>query len=241
MLVVLSYRIIHSPRLSPKGKPRLFLNLQQKEYTMPANTQASAFPLATFSRRDMLKFSVAALATGALAHSALFPASAKATENTDQSVLIAYYSRTGNTRNVAQHIHSRVGGTVFELHTTHSYPEEYRTTTVQAKQEQESNFRPTLTATVENMDTYHTVFIGYPNWWGTFPMALFTFLESYNFAGKTLVPFCTHEGSGLGRGPADIARLCPQAKVLPGFDVRGGSAATAQTNIDAWLKEIGLA
>lgn len=204
-------------------------------YTLPCTSTP------TISRRNMLKLSFAALATGALAHSVLLPTSAKAAENTAQNVLIAYYSRTGNTRGVAEHIHSRISSTVFELHTTHSYPEEYRPTTVQAKQEQESNFSPTLTATVENMATYNVVFIGYPNWWGTFPMALFTFLESYNFAGKTLVPFCTHEGSGLGRGPADIARLCPQAKILPGFDVRGGSAATANDAIDAWLKANALA
>lgn len=197
------------------------------------------------SRRKILTFSLAALATGFLVRG-LFPAvahaaSSPAPDPAQAGPLIAYYSRTGNTRAVAEQIRNRTGGELFEVRTTHAYPEAYRATTDQARREQDSNFRPTLTAQVANMENHKLVFIGYPNWWGTLPMALFTFLESYLFAGKTLVPFCTHEGSGLGRGPADIARLCPGATVLDGFAVRGGSAASAQANVDTWLKRVGLA
>jgi flavodoxin len=67
---------------------------------------------------------------------------------------------------------------------------------------------------VENMDSYHVIFLGYPNWWGTMPMPVFTFLEEYDFSGKTIIPFCTHEGSGMGRSEKDIAKLCPKATIL---------------------------
>ena len=97
-----------------------------------------------------------------------------------------------------------------------------------------------LTADVESVQPYDVIFIGYPNWWGTMPMALFTFLEKHDVAGKTLVPFCTHEGSALGRGPRDIAGLCPEARVLEGLAVRGSDASEAQKDVDTWLRRIGL-
>lgn len=192
------------------------------------------------SRRNVLKMALGTLVSGFAARVFLQPSIAHAAESSAGKTLIAYYSRTGNTRTVAEQIHSRVGGELFQVHTSHSYPEAYRATTEQARRELDINFRPILTTQVPDMEAYTTVFIGYPNWWGTLPTALFTFLESYSFAGKTLVPFCTHEGTGLGRGPADVARLCPGATVLEGFAVRGGSAASAQGSVDRWLSKHSL-
>lgn len=91
------------------------------------------------------------------------------------------------------------------------------------------------------MDDYHTIILSYPNWWGTLPMALFTFLESYDFTGKTIAPVCSHEGSGLGRSIGDIETLCPGATLLEGLAVRGSSANGAQETITNWLAQIGLA
>jgi len=85
------------------------------------------------------------------------------------------------------------------------------------------------------MDRYDTIILGYPNWWGTFPMAVFTFLEEYEFAGKTIPPFCTHEGSGLGGSERDIRKLCPGAKVLPGLAIRGGGVKGANDAIKSWI------
>jgi flavodoxin len=84
---------------------------------------------------------------------------------------------------------------------------------------------------------YGTVIIGYPNWWGSIPMALFTFFESGDFSGKAILPFCTHEGSGMGRSAADIARLCPKARVLEGLAIRGSGVAAAHASIEKWLRE----
>ena len=127
----------------------------------------------------------------------------------------------------------------------HSYPKEYRATTDQAKREQEANFRPQLTDEVQDMDSYEVVFIGYPNWWGTLPMAFFSFLEKYNFSGKTLIPFSTHEGSNLGRSVADIRVLCPNSNILDGIALRGGNNSTVRTDsarreVAGWLRKSGM-
>ncbi|HEX7514004.1 MAG TPA: flavodoxin, partial [archaeon] len=97
------------------------------------------------------------------------------------------------------------------------------------------------TAHVENMDAYDVIFLGYPNWYGTMPMPVFTFLEEYDFAGKTIIPFCTHEGSGMGSSEQDIARICPQARLLEGLAVHGAYAGSAQSDVENWLRKIGMA
>lgn len=85
------------------------------------------------------------------------------------------------------------------------------------------------------MDQYDTIILGYPNWWGTFPMAVFTFLEEYDFTGKTILPFCTHEGSGLGGSERDIKRICPTATVAKGLAIHGSNVKNANETIKAWL------
>lgn len=163
--------------------------------------------------------------------------------------LIAYYSRkgenylngsivdlsVGNTEVVAKKIQALTGSDLFEIDTVKPYPEDYTETTNVAMVEKMQNAWPELTEVVDNMDAYDTIYLGYPNWWGTFPMAVFTFLESYNFSGKTIVPYCTHEGSGLGSSERDIRKLCSEAKVLPGLAIRGGSVKNAAETIKSWL------
>ena len=171
--------------------------------------------------------------------------------DTNKKCLIAYYSRkgnnyvggnivslpVGNTEVVAKKIKDFIGGVLFEINTVKTYPIDYDETTKVAKDELRKNARPELTDTVKNIDDYNVIYLGYPNWWGTFPMAVFTFLESYNFSGKTIVPFCTHEGSGLGSSERDIKKLCPNAKLLPGIAIRGGSVASADNIVQSWLKK----
>lgn len=178
------------------------------------------------------------LAIAALAMTVLWTGDAQAAEG--RKILVAYFSWGGNTREIAGQIHARVGGDLFEIKTVNAYPTEYRACTDAAKKEQQENARPALQGSVPNMDAYDVVFVGYPNWWGTIPMPLFTFFEQYDFSGKTVVPFCTHEGSGLGRSMQDIGKLCPQAKILEGRAIRGGSVKTAESDVASWLKSIGM-
>jgi flavodoxin len=167
--------------------------------------------------------------------------------------LIAYFSRAGNnyvggeimnlpvgnTEVAAKMILTMTGGEIFRIETIKKYPEGYDETTVVAKQELRQNARPELTGHVDNMADYSLIYLGYPNWWGTMPMAICTFLEQYNFSGKTVIPFCTHEGSGMGRSESDIKNLCSDAEVLQGLAIIGGNVQGEENDIVAWLRKLG--
>ena len=171
---------------------------------------------------------------------------------TNKKCLIAYFSRkgqnyvsgkivdlkVGNTEVVAKMIQKRTGGDLFHIETVTAYPKDYTETTAVAKNELRTKARPKLTGRVENMLAYDVIFLGYPNWWGTPPMAVFTFLESYDFSGKTIVPFCTHEGSGMGRSEKDIAKSCPKATLLDGIAILGSSASTADAQVSGWIDKL---
>jgi flavodoxin len=158
----------------------------------------------------------------------------------DLRILVAYFSHSGNTRYLAEQVHARVGGDIVEIKPLKPYPRNYDSVVDQAKREQGMKFRPQLTGTIPNIRSYDIVFIGYPNWWGTMPMALFTFFEKNDFSGKTLIPFCTHEGSYLGRSVTDLKALNPRSTILGGLAIRGRSVRdrSAQKDITAWLTSV---
>lgn len=166
-------------------------------------------------------------------------------------VLIAYFTREGNNYISGNIVNLPVGNTevaakmiqkitesdLFRIKAVKPYPEDYTECTEVAKRELRENARPELTAHVEDIKNYDVIFLGYPNWWGTFPMPVFTFLEAYDFSGKTIIPFCTHEGSGMGRSESDIKKLCPEAKVKKSFAIRGGSVKGAEKEISKWIEK----
>ncbi len=156
------------------------------------------------------------------------------------NILVAYFSHTGNTREIANQIHEIVGGNIFEIVSTDPYPSGYNEVVEQARKELRAEYKPKLKTKVGNMESYDVVFVGYPNWWGTVPRPIATFLSQYDFSGKTIVPFCTHEGSGLGRSVTDISKLCPQSTVLDGLAVRGGEVKNASNKVSERLRERGM-
>jgi flavodoxin len=156
------------------------------------------------------------------------------------SALSAYFSHSGNTRVIAHQIHENIGGDIFEIVSVDPYPSDYDEVVEQARKELNKEYRPRLKTKVENMDSYNVVFVGYPCWWGTIPMPVATFLSEYDFSGKTIVPFCTHEGSSLGRSVMDIKKLCPQSTILDGLAVRGSDVKNVQNEVSEWLCEIGM-
>jgi flavodoxin len=169
-------------------------------------------------------------------------------------MVVAYYSRSGNnflngnivrltignTEVIAKKIQGITGCDIHKIRTVRTYPDDYTEMTEVAQEEKRSNARPELSERMEDMNGYETIIIGYPNWWGTMPMAMFTFLESYDLSGKTIAPYCTHEGSGMGGSERDINRLCPKAKVLSGLAIRGGDVGRADQGITDWLEKLGL-
>lgn len=168
-----------------------------------------------------------------------------------KKILIAYFSLGGNTRVVAEMLQKEIGGDIFEVKTVQTYPQEFKPLIDLAAQEQEADARPLLATKVEDMSAYDTIFLGYPNWWGTMPMALFSFLEQYDFAGKTIIPFCTHNGSRLGTSVRDIERLAPAATILAGLALNGGRSGSFELGSDSartkvqkeivlWLRKLGM-
>jgi flavodoxin len=156
----------------------------------------------------------------------------------EKHILVAYFSRSGNTRVIANQIHANVGGDIFEIVAIRPYPSDYDQVVERAGKELREQYRPELKTKLGNMESYNVVFVGYPNWWGTIPMPVATFLSEYDFSGKTIVPFCTNEGSRFGRSIADIKELCPKSAILDGLAVRGGDVKNAQNKVFEWLREL---
>lgn len=154
----------------------------------------------------------------------------------DRKILVAYFSWGGNTEHVAEYIASLTGGTLFRIEPENPYPVAYKPCTEVAKIEKEADFRPAIKHRVEGWEDYDTVFIGCPVWWWTAPMIINTFAESYDFKGKTVVPFCTYAATYRDETLARIVELTPEAGHLSGF----GAVDRSTDGIAAWLQEIGI-
>lgn len=168
--------------------------------------------------------------------------------------LIVYFSRNGenyvsgqimnltkgNTEIVAEMIHSCIDSTLFKVETVHEYPKDYHECTQVAKKELENQDRPKILDYVHQFQDYDHIFVCYPNWWSTMPMAMFTFLESHQTDGKHIYPLCTHEGSGMGQSVSDIKKICPNAIVHDGLAIKGSQVKQSKSQIEKWLKNIGV-
>ena len=153
-----------------------------------------------------------------------------------KKILVAYFSWGGNTQHVAEHIASLTDGTLFRIEPEKPYPAEYTSCTEVAKAEKEADARPAIKFKVDNWDQYDTVFIGCPVWWWTAPMIIHTFAESYDFRGKTVVPFCTYAATYRDETLARIRKLTPAAEHLKGFGAVGGDTS----GVENWLRTINV-
>ena len=154
----------------------------------------------------------------------------------DNKVLVAYYSRSGNTAVIAGYIHQAAGGDIFEITPVTPYPDDYRQTTEQAKKEIAAGIRPALKNKISNLKDYDVIFIGSPCWWGTIASPVATFLAENDFSGKKIIPFMTHGGSGFGHSLADIRTLAPQAEIIEGETFYGSRASNSQNDVNKWIK-----
>lgn len=168
------------------------------------------------------------------------------------AILIAYYSRagenyfcgayrkieSGNTARCAQKLAALTGGSLFEIQQEKPYSDNYRECVTQAVQDWKSRARPIVLNLPENLNGYDEIYLGYPNYCGTMPMAVYAFLEHYDFTGKIIHPFCTHEGSGLSRTERDIRDAAPGAVVTQGLAIHGSHVDEADDSIRSWIQAV---
>ncbi|MEI3040616.1 MAG: flavodoxin [Victivallales bacterium] len=154
-------------------------------------------------------------------------------------VLIAYFSHSfGNTRQIAHMIQKETGGDIFEIKPKTPYTKVHKDVVAQARKEIDAGFKPELVAMPEKLDEYDVIFVGTPNWWNTMAPPVATFLSNHDFSGKTLVPFTTHGGSGLGRYPEDMKKLCPKANFLEGETFSRNSIPDSGDAVAKWIRRI---
>lgn len=170
-----------------------------------------------------------------------------------ENILIVYLTRTNNTKAIAEIIHTKVGGTLVGLELQNSYPENYRATVEQVAKENETGFLPPLKTKIENIEKYDVVFVGFPTWGMQLPPPMKSFLRQYDLSGKTVVPFNTNGGYGIGSSFDTVKELCANSEVLEGFSTKGGverdgilfvmegeKERQAQDEVDKWLRKLNL-
>ncbi|MCI9355738.1 MAG: flavodoxin [Firmicutes bacterium] len=165
------------------------------------------------------------------------------------SKLVAFYSRAdenyfsgnyryitvGNTEKVAKMIAEKMGADLFKIEQTIPYAKDYNTCIAQAKKDLQSKARPELVSIPQNLEQYNEIYLGYPNYWGDMPMAVYTFLENFDWNSKIIYPFCTHEGSGLSGTIQKIQKVCKGAVVAKGLAIQGSLVDRTKTEIERWL------
>lgn len=169
-----------------------------------------------------------------------------------KKVLVAFFSRTGenyavgniekgNTHIIAEMIANETKGKLFQIETVRPYPDEYKACVDIAKAEKENDARPEVKGDIK-VEDYDVIFLGYPNWWGDMPMAVYTFIEKHDWNGKTVIPFCTHEGSGLSGTERKLKDACKGATVSEGLAIKGTIAQNSQPQalkaVQTWLKKV---
>ena len=157
-----------------------------------------------------------------------------------EPILVAYYSHSGNTCKIATLIHQAVGGTLHEIQPEVPYPKSYNAVLDRAKQEIKAGYHPPLQPTPDLVTSCDIIFVGTPNWWSTIAPPIATFLSEHDLSGKTIIPFCTHGGGGLGRIDKEIRKLCPHAAFLTSFKIYGSGGQQAESEVSAWLHRLGM-
>ena len=150
------------------------------------------------------------------------------------------YVKVGNTEIVAGIIKDLISADTFKIEMKNPYSPVYMTCIEEAKKDLRAKARPELVSMPEGIDEYDTIILAYPNYWGTMPMAVYTFLENFDFSGKTILPLCTNEGRGMGSSEREIKKTCPGADVKKGLPITGSAAANSKSSVERWLKANGL-
>lgn len=160
---------------------------------------------------------------------------------TSYKSLVVYFSWSGNTENVAECIQSQTDSDIFEIVPDVPYSDDYNTVLDVAQEEQRTDARPAISGSIENIEQYNVIYVGFPNWWGDMPMVLYTFFDTYDLSGKTIAVFCTSGGSGLSDTVNEVKSLEPDAVVTEGLHIGSGSSSNPDNAVSEWLNDIGTA
>lgn len=155
--------------------------------------------------------------------------------------LVVYFSWSGNTENVAISIQNQTDSDIFEIVPSTPYSDDYDAVVDLAQEEQRNNARPEISDSIEDIEQYDVIYVGFPNWWGDMPMILYTFFDTYDLSGKTVALFCTSGGSGLSDTVNEVKALEPNATVTEGLHIGSGSSSDPDNAVSEWLDDIGLA
>lgn len=169
------------------------------------------------------------------------PNASQIAADAESSVLIAYFSRSGNTKQLAEVIQEQTGGDLFEITPETPYTDDINKLSGIALKEQRDNARPALASHVDDMEKYDVIFVGYPNWWNNMPMPVFTFLEECDFSGKTVIPFTTYGDGVFGKSINSLKEALPNATIADGLAIQEHELEDAPKEVDEWLKELGMA
>lgn len=161
-------------------------------------------------------------------------------EESGSHILIAYFSWGGNTRGIAEEIEEQTGADLFEITLVKPYSDDYNTVLDEVQRDQNEQARPELSSHVENMEDYDVIILGYPNWWASIPMPIASFLEEYEFEGKTIIPFCSHGGGRFGQSLTAIAKLAPESKMGEALSIHYSGDSTLEDDISEWLRTNGI-
>lgn len=152
----------------------------------------------------------------------------------DENYAVGYIDK-GNTEVIAEYIKEFTGADIFKIEPKEKYPADYNECIAVAKKEVNSNSRPEITEYIDSLDNYDTIYLGYPNWWGDVPMCVYTFLDKYDLSGKTIKPFCTHEGSGLGSTVNKLKSKYPNAIYEKGLEIQGCKVKDSKKQVEEWI------
>lgn len=183
--------------------------------------------------------------------SGMLQSCANAQSVSSKKILVVYLSRTGNTKAIAEIIQANVGGTLVALELEKPYPTDYQTTVQQVASENESGYLPPLKTKIDSIENYDVVFVGFPTWGMKLPPPMKSFLKQYDLGSKTIIPFNTNAGYGIGSSFQTVKELCSKSKVLDGFEIKGGverdgqllvikdaKRKEAETKVKNWLQKI---
>lgn len=202
-----------------------------------AKNMRSAYRATLEQNKGSFNIGIRLVRNVAAGNGSIISAGTEQNDGNNGKVLIAFFSWGGNTKGIAEEIQSQTGADLFEIELVHPYSSDYNTVLDEAQRDQNAQARPEIKNHVENMEQYDTIILGYPNWWASIPMPIASFLEEYDFSGKTIIPFCSHGGGRFGQSLTAISKLAPDANMGEALSIHYSGGNSLSGDISEWLKE----